>query len=238
MLPLKIELDEPVVVYSLNYLLEVGKILEQTDVKIIHNYIIWRLVRNLTPYLAGDYVQKRIDFRKVLLGVSAERVRWTQCVEMVNKRLGMAVGALFIKSQFDPNAKKTALEMIQNIREAFNEILDENDWMDFHTKQVAKKKADSMNERIGYPNFLLNAMELSNEFTQLQVYEDQFLLNILNLLKFEATKNLQKLRKPVDKDKWTTEPAVVNAFYNPNKNDIVFPAGILQPFFYSKEFPK
>lgn len=150
----------------------------------------------------------------------------------------MAVGALFIKSQFDPNAKKTALEMIQNIREAFNEILDENDWMDYHTKQVAKKKADSMNERIGYPNLLLNAMELSNEFTQLQVYEDQFLLNILNLLKFEANKNLQKLRKPVDKDKWTTEPAVVNAFYNPNKNDIVFPAGILQPFFYSKEFPK
>lgn len=83
-LPLKIELDEPVVVYSLNYLLEVGKLLETTDVKVIHNYIIWRLVRNLTPYLAGEYVQKRIDFRKVLLGVSAERVRWTQCVEMVS----------------------------------------------------------------------------------------------------------------------------------------------------------
>lgn len=73
---------------------------------------------------------------------------------------------------------------------------------------------------------------------KLQVYEDQFLLNILNLLKFEANKNLAKLRKPVDKTRWTTEPAVVNAFYNPNKNDIVFPAGILQPFFYSAHFPK
>lgn len=88
-LPIKIDSDEPIVVYSLNYLLEIGKLLEQTDVKVIHNYVIWRLVRNLTPYLAGDYIQKRIDFRKVLLGVSAERVRWTQCVEMVNKRLGM-----------------------------------------------------------------------------------------------------------------------------------------------------
>ena len=130
-LPIKIDLDEPIVVYSLNYLLEIGKILEQTDVKIIHNYVIWRLVRNLTPYLAGDYIQKRIDFRKVLLGVSAERVRWIQCVEMVNKRLGTAVGAIFIKSHFDPNAKKTALEMIRNIREAFNEILDETIWMDY-----------------------------------------------------------------------------------------------------------
>lgn len=222
-LPEKIDTNEPIVVYSLSYLIEIGKILEQTEVKVIHNYIIWRLVRNLTPYLAGEYIQKRIDFRKVLLGVSAERIRWNQCVEMVNKRLGIAVGALFIKQHFDPKAKKTALEMIQNIRKAFNELLDENEWMDEKTKIVAKRKANEMNERIGYPSFLVNSMELSNEFIQLQVYEDQFLLNILNLLKFEANKNLAKLRKPVDKDRWTTEPAVVNAFYNPNKNDIVFP---------------
>lgn len=78
----------------------------------------------------------------------------------------MAVGALFIRKHFDPNAKKTALEMIQNIREAFNEILDGNDWMDPQTKLVAKKKANEMNERIGYPNFLTNAMELSNEYIQ------------------------------------------------------------------------
>jgi membrane metallo-endopeptidase-like protein 1 len=72
----------------------------------------------------------------------------------------------------------------------------------------------------------------------LNVFEDQFLQNILNILKYEASKNLGKLRQPVNKDRWTTEPAVVNAFYNPNKNDIVFPAGILQPLFYSHYFPK
>ena len=70
------------------------------------------------------------------------------------------------------------------------------------------------------------------------MYEDQFLLNAINIMKFESVKNLQKLREPVDKDRWLTDPAVVNAFYNPNKNDIVFPAGILQPFFYSSIFPK
>jgi hypothetical protein len=207
--------------------------------------------------------------------------------------------------------------MIQNIRVAFNEILDENEWMDEDTKKVAKEKANAMNERIGYPDFLTNAMELSKEYhqvtcsfsssiklilfdresivcvsfefasetcsdglfqshivtrsdllsllsrslpvdrpqckptlthlrsgrrrfvvAQLQVYEEQFLLNAINLMKFESFKNLQRLREPVDKDRWLTDPAVVNAFYNPNKNDIVFPAGILQPFFYSSIFPK
>lgn len=73
---------------------------------------------------------------------------------------------------------------------------------------------------------------------QLQVVEDQFLNNLLSVMKFESYKTLSKLRQPVDKDRWTTEPAIVNAFYNPNKNDILFPAGILQPLFYSAHFPK
>lgn len=73
---------------------------------------------------------------------------------------------------------------------------------------------------------------------KLVVREDQFFFNIQNVFKFEVGKNLMKLREQVDKNKWTTDPAVVNAFYNPNKNDIVFPAGILQPLFYSSKFPK
>ncbi|KAK4337423.1 hypothetical protein RND71_043880 [Anisodus tanguticus] len=115
----------------------------------------------------------------ILKGVSAERIRWTQCVEMVNKRLGMAVGTLFIKDHFDPQAKKTALEMIKNIREAFNELLDENEWMDNLTKQVAKLKANEMNERIGYPSLLTNPMELSNEFIQpYKVIETEAILSM------------------------------------------------------------
>ena len=78
--------------------------------------------------------------------------------------MGMAVGALFIKDNFDPRSKETALEMIRNIREAFNELLAINDWMDDETRKVAKEKADSINERIGYPDFLTNPIELSNEY--------------------------------------------------------------------------
>ncbi|RWS03047.1 neprilysin-2-like protein, partial [Dinothrombium tinctorium] len=220
-LPIEVFEEEKIVVYALDYLKTVSKLLVRTDPKIIHNYAIWRLVKYFVPYLGSQYSIALGNFRKVLEGVLADRIRWTKCVEMVNKRLGMA-----------------ALEMIHSIRKAFNELLDENDWMDEETRKVAKEKANSMNERIGYPEILTNSVDVSKEYHSLQVYEDQFLFSIFNLLKFEATKNLKKLREPVNKDRWNTEPAVVNAFYNPNKNDIVFPAGILQPLFYSQQFPK
>ncbi|KAL3227885.1 hypothetical protein MRX96_003836 [Rhipicephalus microplus] len=110
--------------------------------------------------------------------------------------------------------------------------------MDTETRKVAEEKANAMNERIGYPELLTNPYELSKEYDSLVVHEDLYLDNVFNILQFEATRNQLKLRQPVNKEKWTTEPAVVNAFYNPNKNDIVFPAGILQPLFYSHHFPK
>ncbi|KAG8184801.1 hypothetical protein JTE90_001499 [Oedothorax gibbosus] len=238
-LPTKVDDQEPVVVYALPYLQEMGQIISQPNRRrTIHNYAVWRLVKHMLPFLDGEYSQRRTEFKKVLLGISAERERWNQCVDLVNKKMGMAVGALFIRDNFDPKSKETAQEMILNIREAFNELLEENAWMDKETRQVARAKANAMNERIGYPDLLTNPVELSKEYEGLVIHDDLFLVNILNVFEFEAAKNLKKLRQPVNKDRWTTEPAVVNAFYNPNKNDIVFPAGILQPLFYSHYFPK
>nr|XP_012224493.1 PREDICTED: membrane metallo-endopeptidase-like 1 isoform X2 [Linepithema humile] len=233
-----IDEEEPVVAYAMPYFMQMGGIISRTDRRTLHNYIVWRLVMSIMPHMIDEYQQKRIEFRKILLGILSERNRWSQCVEWTNKKLGMAVGALFIRDNFNHESKETALEMIRTIREAFNELLAENRWMDDETRMVAKKKADSMNERIGYPEFLKDPLELSMEYVMLNITENHFLGNILAVLKYDAYHNLQKLRKPVDKNKWSTEPAVVNAFYNPNKNDIVFPAGILQPLFYSQHFPK
>ncbi|XP_043270753.1 neprilysin-1-like [Venturia canescens] len=230
--------DEPLVAYAMPYFIQMGRIIERTDQRTLYNYVIWRLVMSIMPHMIDEYQQKRIEYRKVLLGILSERNRWSQCVEWTNKKLGMAVGALFIRDNFNHESKETALQMIHTIREAFNELLVENQWMDDETRAVAKKKADSMNERIGYPEFLKDPHELSQEYITLNITENRFLDNIFALLRYEAHHNLEKLRKPVDKDKWSTEPAVVNAFYNPNKNDIVFPAGILQPLFYAQHFPK
>lgn len=212
--------NEPVVSYAMPYLIEMGKILAATDRRVVHNYVIWRLVMSIMTHLIDDYQRERVEFRKILLGIQSERHRWSQCVEWTNKKMGMAVGALFIRDNFNQESKETALEMIHTIREAFNELLADNHWMDDETRAVAKEKADAMNERIGYPEILTDPIELEKEYINLTIYDDHFMNNILNILKWDAQRNLQLLRKPVDKDKWATEPAVVNAFYNPNKNDI------------------
>lgn len=170
---------------------------------------------SIMPHMIDEYQQKRIEFRKILLGILSERNRWSQCVEWTNKKLGMAVGALFIRDNFNHESKvrfyipqniftidsffvlhgiqhlrdfqETALEMIRTIREAFNELLAENHWMDDETRAVAKKKADSMNERIGYPEFLKDPVELSmeyvmvNESCSLQFYITIYITSQYNL---------------------------------------------------------
>lgn len=153
------------------YLVEMGKIYAKTDRRIVHNYIVWRLVMSVVTHLIGDYQRERVEFRKKLLGIQSERNRWSQCVEWTNKKMGMAVGALFIRDNFNQESKETALEMIHTIREAFNELLAENHWMDDDTRAVAKEKADAMNERIGYPEILTNPTDLEKEYTNVRFFK-------------------------------------------------------------------
>nr|XP_018908298.1 PREDICTED: neprilysin-2-like [Bemisia tabaci] len=231
--------NELVVSYSMPYFIEMGKLFKRTDRRVLHNYGLWRLISTVVvPHMVDEYQQIRTEYKRILLGILSERNRWSQCVEWTNKKLGLAVGALFIRENFNPEGKETAEEMIKTLREAFNELLAENHWMDDETRTVAKEKADNINERIAYPQILTQPEELNKEYQNLNVTEDNFLLNIFNVLRFDAHQNQQRLRRPVNKDKWTTEPAVVNAFYNPNTNNIVLPAGILQPMFYNQHSPK
>lgn len=161
---IKIDATEEVVCYALPYLVQMGKIMEATDDRVIHNYVLWRLVMSIMTHMIDEFQSKRVEFRKILLGIQSERNRWSQCVELTNKKMGMAVGALFIRDNFKKESKETALEMIHTIREAFNELLAENHWMDDETRAVAKEKADAMNERIGYPEILTNTKKLEKEY--------------------------------------------------------------------------
>lgn len=161
---IKITASEEVVCYALPYMVQMGRILEDTDDRVIHNYVIWRLVMSIMTHMIDEFQSKRVEFRKILLGIQSERNRWSQCVEWTNKKMGMAVGAMFIRENFKRDSKETALEMIHTIRAAFNELLAENDWMDDETRAVAKEKANAMNERIGYPEFLTTPKELEKEY--------------------------------------------------------------------------
>ncbi|XP_033763909.1 neprilysin-1-like [Pecten maximus] len=230
--------SEPIVTFATDYLSVLTDLIEVTDKRVLSNYILWRVIMGFAPEMTENYQQARRAYRRVLQGITMDKPRWQKCVGYVNDRLGMAVGAVFIRDNFRKESKESALTMIHNIREAFNELLEENEWMDDDTRAVARQKANAMNERIGYPDFLTEPDKLDTKYDILHFQEDQYFENILNVELYDARMTMTKLRELVDKNAWDQGPAMVNAFYNPNTNDIVFPAGILQPLFYSDKFPK
>lgn len=97
--------DEPIVIYAMPYIIELGKIIEDTDRRVIQNYVLWRLVLSLVSHMIDEYQKERIEFQRVLFGIKSERHRWSQCVDWTNKKLGMAVGALFIRDNFNPESR-------------------------------------------------------------------------------------------------------------------------------------
>ncbi|KAK3104558.1 hypothetical protein FSP39_004964 [Pinctada imbricata] len=211
-IPFNLDEKENIVTYAPEYLVKMMGVIQNTDKRTVANYIVIRTIFVFVPELTEKFRAARREYRRVSEGISRDIPRWQKCVEYANKKLGVIVGAMFVKDNFQKKSKDTALSMIHNIRAAFNELLHENAWMDHKTREVAMEK--------------------------LFIDERTYFENVLRLELFEAKNAMKKLREPVDKDQWEQDPAVVNAFYNPNTNDIVFPAGILQPPFYSDVFPK
>ncbi|XP_065564791.1 neprilysin-1-like [Artemia franciscana] len=229
--------NEKIVVYANNYLKSMAELLKRTDSRTIWNYVIWRVLQKLVKFLDERYIEKEREFSKSLSGIEKDVSRWKKCVDLTGF-LGTAVGSLFVSHYFDEESKGTAMEMVNNLREAFEEMLTDLDWMNKETIEVAKEKLHAMDVKIGYPDYILNATELDAEYKKVTFSKENFFDNILNMLGFTTALSFDELRKPVDRKDWTTPPAIVNAFYDASTNSIVFPAGILQPFFYSKEFPK
>jgi putative endopeptidase len=134
---------------------------------------------------------------------------------------------LYVAFYFPPEAKKRALELVNNLKEALADRIKSLEWMDEATKQEALKKLAAMGVKIGYPDKWL-------DYSLLQIDRGPFVLNAIRAEKFETARDLSKIGKPVDPTDWGMTPPTVNAYYNPNMNEIVFPAGILQPpFFYA-----
>ena len=138
LMPGRFKKSDKVVCYAMPYLKQLGKIIQTVDKEIIYNYMVWRVVMDLMPFLPPQYQVPRAEFRRVLLGVLADRNRWNKCVEWTNKKMGMAVGSLFVRNHFNHESKAVALEMIHGIRDSFNELLEDNHWMDKETRLVAK----------------------------------------------------------------------------------------------------
>lgn len=229
---------DDVVVYALKYLSDLGDLLHSTPNKTIANYLMWQVVHNRINHLSQKFLDLRRGIIKALSGTDQEQPRWRICVSYVNEHLGMAVGRMFVERHFHEDSRANAMSMIENIRDAFVELLGEAQWMDESTREFAREKAAAIQERIGYPDYIMNDTALNSDLEEVQPDITKYFENTITNLRIVARNSLKSLRQPVDKSIWAATPAIVNAFYSAIKNQIIFPAGILQPPFYHATYPK
>ncbi|CAL8122372.1 unnamed protein product [Orchesella dallaii] len=214
--------------------------IDKTDKRVLANYLLWRASSSVISHLSEDAKKIQHEFLGAVSGQRQRKPRWRGCVDIVSTTLGQAVGAMYVRRHFDETSRETALEMVNDIRTAFVDILTTMDWMDVDTKRRALGKAAAMKTNIGYPEQLLNEDILRKLYDGLELSPDNFFGNLLNLTKGSADFALRKVKQPVDKNDWLPfgKPAIVNAFYQPSQNSIQFPAGILQGHFFNKERPQ
>uniref|UniRef100_A0AAZ3RQZ4 Neprilysin n=1 Tax=Oncorhynchus tshawytscha TaxID=74940 RepID=A0AAZ3RQZ4_ONCTS len=222
---------ESVINYAPNYFRRLNPVLAKYTKRDLQNYMVWRFVMNMVVGLSRQYRDTRKAFRKALYGTTSEAAVWRQCAIYVNNNMDNAVGRLYVEEAFSGESKEL---MISVIREVFISNLDHLRWMDVETKKAAEEKAQAIRERIGYSNNIKNDTYLNNEYRNLSYSAEEYFENILQNLNYVQKKRLRKLRVKVNKEEWVTGAAIVNAFYSSSKNQIVFPAGILQPPFFGK----
>lgn len=233
-----IEMTEDIIVYAPDYMTKLQNILLNYTARDIQNYLAWRGVMDYVSSLSQAYKDSRNAFRKALFGTTSETAVWRRCANYVNDNLDDAVGRLYVQEAFAGQSKDVVQDLISQIRHVFITTLEELTWMDAETKLKAEQKATAIKERIGFPTDITDDTKLNNEYKDLNYKAEEYFENILQNTVFGQKKQLKKLREKVDKEEWITGAAVVNAFYSPSTNQIVFPAGILQPPFFGASQPK
>ncbi|MDP4292057.1 MAG: M13 family metallopeptidase, partial [Bacteroidota bacterium] len=190
-------------------------------------YLKWNLVRAASSSLSSAFEKEHFAFYgTVLSGIKKMKPRWKRVVEETSSSLGEAVGQLYVEKYFPPQAKERMVKLIDNLKAALGERIWQLAWMGDETKKEAEIKLEKINVKVGYPDKWI-------DYTTLAVSKDSYFANVAKANHFAFKRNLEKIGKPIDRTEWEMTPQTVNAYYNPNMNEIVFPAGILQPpFFY------
>lgn len=195
----------------------------------LKTYVRWNLIHEAAPFLSSAFVNENFAFYGTALRGTKELLpRWKRALRAANQNLGEALGRLFVERAFSPEHKERALELVANLRAALRERLMNLDWMSDETKQRALAKLAAFTPKIGYPDEW-------RDYSKLHIERGLYIDNVRRGAAFEIRRNLDKIGKPIDKKEWQMNAHTVNAYYDPLKNEIVFPAGILQPPFFDGE---
>ncbi len=215
-----------VIVGQPEFFQRVNELLNTVPLAEWQTYLRWHLVHSLAPYLSSPFEDE--DFRfysQELRGVKEMQPRWKRVVTTIDGELGEALGKIYVEKHFPPAAKQRMDELVHNLVAAYRERIDSRDWMGNKTKKLAQAKLTAVLPKIGYPSKW-------RDYSDLEVESDSYSANVLRAEEFDTQYQLSKLGKPVDRLEWHMTPPTVNAYYNPSMNEIVFPAGILQPPFF------
>ncbi|XP_060860161.1 neprilysin-2-like [Metopolophium dirhodum] len=232
--------DDIIIVSSLKFLEDLETLLKKTPKRVQSNYVIQRSVIDSLSYMTEELRNRQYKYKKELNPNFKVYPRSNYCMKISTELFNLATGSLYVKRVFNENAKQNALEMVNGIKEELYKTLSSNEWMDDRTREKAMDKAKAMTHTIAYPDELLDDSKLNAYYENLEVNDQDYYTSLLNWTKFSTDYEFSKL-KSFNKSDWvflSGTVTTVNAYYQPQKNNIILPVGILQGAFFSNDRPQ
>lgn len=228
---LGLDMGRPLVLHDEAWYGKLDKLLSTTDPATLRAWLRFHALADAAEFLPDAFGQAAFAFYgQKITGQAVRKDRWKRCVDFANRNLGDALGRHYVAEHFAGDSKQIARDMLGGIKTAFEGNLPSVEWMDDPTRQAAREKAGTLVDKIGYPDTWLDTSTMAIDA---QPWGE----NALAARRFHVARDLAKVGKPVDPAEWYMSAPTVNAYYNPTENEMVFPAGILQPPFFHRAFP-
>ncbi len=206
---------------------QVNGVIASESLDSLKTYVTWHALDGAAPWLSQPFVDANFTMQQALTGQKENQARWKRCVAATDNALGEALGQAYVEVTFGADGKQRMLKMVDALEKSLDEDIQSLPWMTAETKQQAKVKLQAIRNKIGYP-------DVYRDYSSLTVVPGDLLGNYLRANEFESKREINKISKPLDRNEWGMTPPTVNAYYSPAYNEIVFPAGILQPPFFDK----
>ena len=210
-----------------DYFKQVDGVVAALPLDSLKTYVSWHVLRASAPWLSQPFVDADFKMRQALTGQKQNQDRWKRCVNLVDGSLGEALGQRYVEATFGAEGKQRMLKMVDALEKSLDEDIQSLSWMSDDTKKQAKVKLQAIRNKIGYP-------DQYRDYSSVTIKADDLIGNVHRANEFEAKRVIAKIDKPLDRKEWGMTPPTINAYYSGSYNEIVFPAGILQPPFFDK----
>jgi putative endopeptidase len=210
-----------------DYFKAINSLIQEVPLDAWKTYMTWQMLNFAAPWLSDDFVQEDFKFQQALTGQKELQARWKRCINATDTGLGEALGQRYVEATFGTDGKQRTLKMVDALERALQQDITTLPWMTEATRKQALIKLAAIRNKIGYP-------DQWRDYSALIVQRDDLFGNLTRASEFESHRRLAKIDKPTDKLEWDMTPPTVNAYYSPDRNEIVFPAGILQPPFFDR----